>query len=163
MESFIVGIDVSKDQLDVAVIPSKEAFSVPRNSEGLDELVRRLLALAPKLVVMEATGGFETIVAAALAGADLPVAVVNPQRIRAFAKAMGRLAKTDPIDAETIALYGEAAKLEAQKLPDDASRTLGELVARRRQIVEMMGAERNRKRSLTSKRLLRGVDRILAA
>jgi len=163
MESFIVGIDVSKDQLDVAVIPSKEAFSVPRNSEGLDDLVRRLLVLMPKLVVMEATGGFETIVAAALAGADLPVAVVNPQRIRAFAKAMGRLAKTDPIDAETIALYGEAAKLEAQKLPDEASRALGELVARRRQIVEMMGAERNRKRSLNSKRLLRGVDRILAA
>ena len=94
MENAIVGIDVSKDQLDVAVVPSKEAFCVPRNSEGLDELVRRLLALSPKLVVMEATGGFETIVAAALAAAALPVAVVNPQRIRAFAKAMGRLAKT---------------------------------------------------------------------
>jgi len=163
MENAIVGIDVSKDQLDVAVGPSKEAFSVPRNSGGLDNLVRRLLALSPKLVVMEATGGFETIVAAALAAAGLPVAVVNPQRIRAFAKAMGRLAKTDPLDAEMIALYGEAAKLEAQKIPDEASRMLGELVARRRQLVEMMGGERNRRRSLTNSRLLRGVDRILKA
>ncbi len=163
MENVIVGIDVSKDQLDVAGLPSKEILSVPRDSDGLDKLVRRLVALSPKLVVMEATGGFETIVAAALAAANLPVAVVNPRRIRDFARALGHLAKTDRIDAAVIAAYGEAAKIEAQKVPDEASRMLGELVARRRQIVETMGVERNRRRSLTSSRLLRGVDRILAA
>jgi transposase len=114
MESIIVDIDVSKDQLDVAVLPSKEAFSVPRDSEGLDNLVRRLVALAPKLVVMEATGGFETVVAAALAAAGLPVAVVNPQRVREFAKALGRLAKTNRLDAPVITAYGEAgARLRA--------------------------------------------------
>jgi transposase len=163
MEDIIVGIDISKDKLDVYVLPSQASFSVSRDSAGLDELVTRLSGLKPKIVVMEATGGFETVVAAALAAAKLPLAVVNPRRIRAYAQALGRLAKTDRLDAETIARFGEAAKVEPQKVPDEAAQTLGELVARRRQIVEMMGSERNRKRSLTRSRLLRGADRILAA
>lgn len=151
--------DVSKDPLDIHLLPSQTAFSVPRNSVGLDALAERLVALQPKLVVMEATGGFETIVAAAMAAANLPVAVVNPRRIRAYAQALGRLAKTDLLDAATIAAFGEAAKVEAQKLPEDAALMLG---ARRRQIVEMMGIERNRRRSLTRSRLVKGVDRILS-
>lgn len=164
MEACIVGIDVSKASLDVFVLPSKEAFNVGRDAEGLEELTTRLKQqLGLRLVIMEATGGFETVVAAALAGARLPLAVVNPRRIRAFAQALGRLAKTDRLDAETIALYGEAAKIEPQSLADQAARDLGELVARRRQIVETMTAERNRKRMLTNRRLVRGVERILTA
>jgi transposase len=163
MENVIVGIDISKDQLDVHVLPSQTSFSVSRDAEGLENLVARLGASPPKLIVMEATGGFETVVAAALAAANLPLAVVNPRRIRAYAQALGRLAKTDRLDASTIALYGEAANIEPQKVPDEAARALGELVARRRQIVETMGVERNRRRSLTQRRLLKGVDRILAA
>jgi transposase len=163
MEDVVAGIDISKDQLDVHLLPSQTSFSVPRDAEGLDTLAGRLVALEPKLVIMEATGGFETVVAAAMAAANLPVAVVNPRRIRAYAQALGRLAKTDRLDAATIAAFGEAAKVEPQKLPDDDARMLGELVARRRQIVETMGVERNRRRSLTRSRLIRGVDRILAA
>jgi transposase len=163
METSIVGIDISKDRLDVFVLPSRQAFSVARNAEGLESLIAQLMALSCKLVVMEATGGYEAMVAAALAGAKLPLAIINPRRIRAFAQALGRLAKTDRLDAETIALYGEAAKIEPQSIPDEASRELGELVARRRQIVETMTAERNRTRLLNNKRLLKGVDRILAA
>ena len=158
----IIGIDISKDRLDVFVLPSRQAFSVARNAEGLEGLVTQLTTLGCKLVVMEATGGFEAVVAAALAGAKLPLAVVNPRRIRAYAQALGRLAKTDRLDAETIALYGEAAKIEPQSVPDEASRELGELVARRRQIIDTMTAERNRSRMLINKRLLKGVDRILA-
>jgi transposase len=162
METTIVGVDISKDQLDVHVLPSQATFSVSRDGTGLEALVVRLGAMQPKLVVMEATGGFETVVAAALSAAQLRLAVVNPRRIRAYAQALGRLAKTDKLDAQTIALYGEAAKIEPQTVPDEAARALGELVARRRQIVETMGVERNRRRSLTQRRLLKGVDRILA-
>jgi transposase len=163
MEDTIVGIDISKDRLDVHVTPSNEAFVITRDANGLDELVARLRLLQPKLIVMEATGGFETVVAAAIAAAALPLAVVNPRRIRAYAQALGRLAKTDRIDAQTIALYGEAAKIQPQQVPDEAARELGELVARRRQILEIMIAERNRRRSLTRRRVLKGLDRILAA
>ena len=96
MESIIIGIDVSKERLDVAVRPSGEAFMVERNARGLEGLVARLGALSPHVVALEATGGFETVVAAALAGAGLPVVIVNPAQIRAFAKALGKRAKTDP-------------------------------------------------------------------
>ncbi len=162
MENVIVGIDISKEQLDIHILPSQDSFSVSRDSEGLGQLITQLSSLQPKLVAMEATGGFETIVAAALAAARLPLAVVNSRRIRAFAQAVGYLAKTDRLDARIIALFGEAAKIEPQTVPDEAALALGELVARRRQIVETMGVERNRKRSLTQRRLLKGVDRILA-
>jgi transposase len=163
VEDSIVGIDISQDTLDIAVIPSNEAFTVPRDVQGLEALCHRLQALRPKLVVMEATGGFETVVASAIAAAKLPLAVVNPRRIRAYAQALGRLAKTDRLDANTIARYGEAAKIQPQQVPDEAAMALGELVSRRRQIVETMGVERNRRRSLNQHRLIKGVDRILAA
>src|ERR671912_66705 len=105
-----VGIDVSKDRLDVRLRPSGEAFAVPRDAPGLDRLAAELRGLAPALVVLEATGGFETTVAAALAGAGLPLAVVNPRQIRDFARATGRLAKTDRLDAEAIALFARRAR-----------------------------------------------------
>src|SRR5260370_39634448 len=99
MDAIYVGIDVSKDRLDVHVRPRGEACAVTRDGKGLEELVERLRALAPTLIAVEATGGFETIVAAAVAGAKLSLAVVNPAQVRHFARAIGKRAKTDPIDA----------------------------------------------------------------
>lgn len=157
-----VGIDVSKDRLDVHVRPSGTAFSVSRDEAGLDEMINQLAVVKPALIVLEATGGFETIVATTLAAAALPVAVVNPRQIRAFAKACGQLAKTDALDAAVIARFAEAVQPQARAIPDEAARALGELLARRRQIISMMTAERNRRRQLTQPRLIRTVDRVLA-
>jgi len=132
MEHF-VGIDVAKDRLDVHLRPCGEAFAVARDGEGLVQLVDRLGALAPRLVVMEATGGYETIVASAVAAAQLPLAVVNPRQIRDFARATGKLAKTDAIDAAAIAHFAEAIRPPARPIADAEAQALGELVARRRQ------------------------------
>lgn len=156
-----VGIDVSKDRLDVHVLPSEETFAVARHGEGLEQLVERLRALPAALVVLEATGGYETVVAAALAAAELPLVVVNPRQIRAFARAAGRLAKTDRLDAQIIARFAEAMRPEPRPVPSAEAQALGELVARRRQIVEMIGAESNRRRHLTHRRVLRGLERIV--
>jgi transposase len=161
METIIAGIDVSKDRLDVAVRPGGEAFVVERNAAGLDLLVARLRELSPYLVALEATGGFETIVAAAVAGAGLPLVVVNPAQVRAFAKALGQRAKTDPIDAAVIAHFAEATKPEPRPLPDEATRLLADLVARRRQIVEMIGAERQREKRATLARLRKSIARLI--
>ena len=128
MDKTICGIDVSKDRLDVAVRPSGERFVVARNGAGLDELVARLKMLKPYLIVLEATGGFETVVVAA----GLPVAVANPAQIRAFAKVIGQRAKTDPIDAGVIAHFGEATGVIPRPLPNQATQQLADLVARRR-------------------------------
>ena len=106
MDTTVVGIDVSKDRLDVHVLPSGEVFAVSRDAAGLEALIGRLLPLAPRTVAVEATGGFETVVAASLAAACLPVVVVNPAQVRAFAQALGKRAKTDPIDAAVMGLSG---------------------------------------------------------
>ena len=163
MERIFVGIDVAKDRLDVHVLPSGEAFAVARDGKGLDELADRLGRLDVSLAVLEATGGYETTVAAALCAAGLPLAVVNPRQIRDFARATGRLAKTDALDAEAIARFAEAVRPEPRPMPDKQARALAELVARRRQIVEMMTAERNRRKRLASRRMIGSVDRVLAA
>lgn len=163
MEIIAVGIDVSKDRLHVAVRPSGEAFFVDRNAAGLELLAGRLAALSPHIVVLEATGGFETVAAASLASAGLPVVVINPAQIRAFAKAIGQRAKTDPIDAAVIAHFAEATKPEPRPLPDEATRLLADLVARRRQIVEMMAAEGQRERRLSDKRLKKSIIRLRKA
>jgi transposase len=157
-----IGIDVSKDRLDVHLRPGDEAFTVARNSEAVEALAARLVPLKPELIVLEATGGFETVVAAGLAAAGLPLAVINPRRIRDFARAIGRLAKTDPIDAAVIAHFADAVRPPARPVASEEARALGELVARRRQIIEMMTAERNRRRQLTVKRVIKGIDRVLA-
>ena len=163
MESIItVGIDVAKDRLDVAVRPGGEVFTVERNAAGLEQLCGKLKPLAPRIVALEATGGFETVAAAALAAAGLPVVVVNPAQVRAFAKAIGQRAKTDPIDAAVIAHFAEATKLEPRPLPDEATRLLADLVARRRQIIEMIGAERQREKRATP-RLKKSIARLLKA
>ena len=154
--SVFVGIDVAKDRLDVHLLPTGEAFAVPR--DGVDELVERLGVLSPTLIVLEATGGFEVTVAAALAAARLPLAVVNPRQIRDFARAVGRLAKTDALDAAVIALFAERIRPQARPLPDDAGRALAELLARRRQLLAMLTAEGNRQRQARDARLRRRID-----
>jgi transposase len=156
-----VGIDVAKDRLDVHVRPTGEVFAVARDGEGVAALAERLKARAPALIVLEATGGFEVTVAAALAAAGLPLAIVNPRQIRDFARALGRLAKTDPIDAEVIARFAEAIRPTPRPLPDDQARALGELVARRRQVVEMMTAERNRRRQMSARKRIKAIERHL--
>jgi transposase len=163
MEQMFVGIDVAKDRLDVHVRPSGESFSVARDGEGLAALVERLKGLAPTLVVLEATGGFEVTVAAAVGSVGVPLAVVNPRQIRDFARATGKLAKTDALDAAAIAHFAEAIHPEPRPLPDAQAQELGELVARRRQVIEMMVAERNRTRQMQSARLKTRIDRHLAA
>jgi transposase len=161
MEQTFIGIDVSKDRLDVHLRPSGEAFAMGRDGESLAALIDRLAALSPALVVLEATGGFEVTVAASLAAAGIPLAVVNPRQIRDFARATGQLAKTDALDAKAIARFAEMVRPEPRPVPDEQARALGELVARRRQLIEMMVAERNRRRQLTSRRLIKGVERLL--
>jgi transposase len=155
--SVFVGIDVAKDRLDVHVRPGDDAFSVSNDDAGLADLGERLAARRPTLVVLEATGGYEVTVAAALASARLPVAVVNPRQIRDFARATGQLAKTDTLDARVIALFGEAVRPVARALPDAQAQALGELVARRRQLVEMLGAEMNRRRLVRDPQLQRRI------
>ena len=163
MDAIYVGIDVSKDRLDVHARPSGDAFAVMRDGKGLEELVERLRVLAPTLIAVEATGGFETIVAAAVAGASLPLAVVNPAQVRHFARAIGKRAKTDPIDAAVIAHFAEAVKPEPRPIPNAEARLLGELVARRRQIIEMLVAERQREKRVDTVRVRKSLARHIAA
>jgi transposase len=145
MEMAYVGVDVSKERLDVHVLP-----------EGLG-------TLGPERITVEATGGFETVVAAALAGASLPVVVVNPAQAPHFAQALERRAKTDPIDASVIARFVEATKPDLCELPDVATQRLADLVARRRQIIEMIVAERNREKRVAVSRIRKSMARLIAA
>lgn len=138
-----VGIDVAKATLDLAVEPGGEAWSVPNDAGGIQEVVSRLAPLAPTLIVLEATGGFETAVAAALASAGVPLVVTNPRQVRDFAKACGQLAKTDAIDARTLARFAERVRPAPRPLPSEAAQLLDALLTRRRQLVEMLTAESN--------------------
>lgn len=158
----IAGIDVSKDKLDVALRPSGDLFVVARSDAGVEELVVRLQAAGATLVVMEATGGYEKMVAAALSAAGLPVAVVNPARVREFAKALGKRAKTDPIDAAVIAHFGDAAAIVPRQMPDETTAALADLVQRRRQIIAMIVAERQREKR-ANKALLASIRRLVTA
>jgi len=135
---------VSKAMLDVASLPDGESWAVTNDDIGLAELLPRLVALAPSLVVLEATGGFELLAALALAKAGLPIAVVNPRQVHDFAKAMGRLAKTDTLDAAILADFAQRVRPEPRPLPDEAAQLLESRLTRRRQIVEMLTAEKNR-------------------
>jgi transposase len=139
-----VGIDVAKAELVVANRPSGDRWAVANDEAGLQRLLKRLRRLAPALVVLEATGGYERATVAALAAARLPVVVANPRQVRDFARATGQLAKTDRIDAETLALFAERVRPEPRALPDEAASALDALLTRRRQILGMLVAERNR-------------------
>ena len=143
-ESGVVGIDIAKTELAVAVHPHGAAWTVPHTAAGIGSLTARLQALAPPLVVCEATGGLETALVGALAAATLPVVVVNPRQVRDFARATGTLAKTDALAAAVLARFGAVVQPPVRPLPEAATQTLGALVTRRRQLVDMGTAERNR-------------------
>lgn len=145
-----VGIDVSKQQLDVAVRPSGEQWSTPNAPPAFEAFINRVKALSPTLIVLEATGGLEAAVVAELAQAGLAVAVVNPKRVREFARASGQLAKTDQLDAHGLAHFAEAIRPPVRPLPTVESDRLAALVTRRRQLIDMLTAERNRHHSAPS-------------
>jgi transposase len=140
-----IGIDVARDSLEVAVWPTGEQWSVGNQSVGIAELLVRLQAVRPTLIVLEATGGLEVPVVGVLGSAGLPVVAVNPRQVRNFAKATGKLAKTDALDAQVLAHFAAAVRPAVRPLPDAATRALSALVARRRQLVEMLTAEENRR------------------
>jgi transposase len=139
-----IGIDVAKAHLDVAVRPSGDQWQVANTEEGIADLLAKLRPLAPALIVLEASGGWELAVVAALAEAKLPVAVVNPRQVHDFAKAVGQLAKTDQLDAQVLARFGEAVRPEPRPLPDAGAQALADVLARRRQVIGMQTAERQR-------------------
>jgi transposase len=140
-----VGMDVSQDTVDVAVHPGT-AFQIPNDDQGIAEAVTRLQARPPTLIVLEATGGLEVPLAGALAAAGLPVVVVNPRQVRDFARATGQLAKTDRLDAQVLARFAEAIRPPVRPVPDEQTQALAALVARRRQLIDMLTAEKNRLR-----------------
>jgi transposase len=139
-----IGIDVSKATLDVFVHPSAASWQVPTTAAQLDALAEQLVALKPERIVLEASGGYEVAIVAALASRELPVVVVNPRQVRDFARAIGQLAKTDRIDAQVLARFGEAIRPELRPMPDATTRGLRALISRRRQLQEMLTAEQNR-------------------
>lgn len=159
-----VGIDVSKDVVDVALRgETQSGFRVARDDEGLEELLRRLADHKVELVVLEATGGLERNVVAALAAAGLRVAVVNPRFVRDFARSLGKLAKTDAIDAAVLAHYAEAVEPAAKPIPDELTRQIDALLTRRRQLVQSLVSERNRRSGLLLRRLSGTEQRVIAS
>jgi transposase len=152
------GIDVSKARLDIALRPTGDRFEEANDQAGIDSLVARLETARPTLVVLEATGGLERPVAGALAAAGIPVAVVNPRQARDFARATGKLAKTDKIDAQILARFGEAVRPEPRPIPEREAREFSAILARRRQIIDMLTAENNRLGSMTSKPVKKRIE-----
>jgi transposase len=144
LSQVFVGIDVAKVQLDIAIRPTGERWVVANDDEGIATLVVRLQEIAPQLIVLEATGGYQRTVVAVLAAAGLPVVVVNPRQARDFAKATGQLAKTDRLDARALAHFADAVRPAPRPLPDAQTEELRALLARRRQLVAMRTAEQNR-------------------
>ncbi len=143
-EEIYVGIDVSKKQLDYASTGEAEIWRVPNNEAGIEDIMQRCLELQPQLVVVESTGGFEKKLVSELYGAGVPVVLINPHRVREFARSIGLLAKTDRLDARLLAHYGQAVKPEPTRLPDEKEQLLAALVLRRRQLIENRTAEKNR-------------------
>lgn len=146
-DSVVVGIDVSKDHLDVLLLPSESQKRVTNDEPGCAELLAWLISETPSRIVLESTGGLETLAAGILTAASLPVVIVNPRQVRDFAKACGVLAKTDALDAKIIARFAQVIQPEIRPLKDEMSQTLSALIARRRQLVDMQSAEKNRQSS----------------
>jgi transposase len=156
-----VGVDVSKHTLDVHVRPSGEAWSVTNDAKGHTELVRKLGGMSPTLIVLEATGGYQAGVAAELGAGAMPVAVVNPRQVRDFAKATGRLAKTDAIDAAVLAHFAESIRPEPRPMPDELTVELQALVTRRRQLIDMRTAETNRLETCRVQQVRRNIQKMI--
>jgi transposase len=152
-ESTFVGIDIAKDRLDVHIRPAGERFSLTRDTKGIASLIRRLKKKSVNLIVIEATGGYESTVASQLLAADLPVAVVNPARVRNFALGLGKLAKTDGIDAFVLARYGEVVLPHVRPLPSSVQTAIKDLARRRQQLTQIRSAEKNRLSRKTSERV----------
>ena len=163
MVAQFVGIDVSKGRLDVHVYPSGLAFSVDRTEAGLDVLADKLREVEVALVAMEATGGYETLVVHGLTGLGFPAVIVNPAQVRQYAKAWGKRAKTDALDAQVIARFAEAMRPEVRALPDEATRHLSALMDRRRQIVGMIAADKQREHGTTDAKLKKSITRLRRA
>jgi transposase len=144
MDPISIGIDVSKHALVIAVHPSGECWTTETTAPALDATVARLCGLTPAIVVVEATGGYERAITAACAAASLPMAVVNPRQVRAFAHALGRTAKTDAVDAAVLAEFGARMQPAARPITDAETHALAALVTRRRQLIEMLGMEQRR-------------------
>jgi transposase len=142
--AMFIGIDVSKAELVVGMRPAGAGWTATNDAAGVGVLVERLRALGPTLIVLEATGGYELLCVAALAAADLPIVVVNPRQVRDFARATGQLAKTDRIDAEILARFAEVVRPAQRPIATADAQALDALLTRRRQLLEMLGAERNR-------------------
>jgi transposase len=140
-----IGIDVAKASLEIARRPGTEHWQEPNNDDGIEAVTERLRQMAPTLIVLEATGGYERAVVAALGAAGLPVVVVNPRQVRDFAKAVGILAKTDRVDAQVLARFAETVRPEPRILADPQTQDLTDLLTRRRQVVGMLVAEKNRR------------------
>lgn len=157
-----VGIDVAKATLDVAIGSDGELVQVENSEAGIAQLVKRLGEAAPALVVLEATGGYESLVAAAVAGREIAVAVVNPRQVRDFAKATGVLAKTDRIDARVLARFAEAVRPEPRPLPTAEAKELEEFLGRRRQIVDMLTMEKNRLSIASTERMKKSLKKHIA-
>ena len=156
-----VGIDVSSQTLDVCLLPGEEAFAENNSGKGIARLVRRLKKASPTLVVLEATGGYERALALALAEAGLATAVVNPRQVRDFARALGTLAKTDRIDALVLAQFARDLRPLPSDAPDERQLELAELLARRRQLIAMRTAEKNRRQQVRGRWVLGSVKSVL--
>jgi transposase len=157
-ESVFVGIDVSKDQLDIAIRPGEVRFRESNNDFGIQALIGRLLSLKPRLILLEATGGYEILAAASLRQAGLPAHIINPRQVRDFARSCGRLAKTDKIDAAVLAHFAEALQPALRPWPDEQQQELAALMSRRRQLVEMLVMEKNRLSMTFSPRVRRSLQ-----
>lgn len=153
-----VGIDVAKAWVDVAIVPTGQRRHVGTDSAAIDGLVRELVGLAPTVIVVEASGGYESALVSACGVAGLPIVVVNPRQVRDFAKAIGRLAKTDTIDAEVLALFGERVRPPVRPLRDADTAALSALLQRRRQLLDILTAERQRRTQATAARVVQSLD-----
>lgn len=158
-----VGIDISKEGLDVHLLPGGENFTITRDSKAITSLVKKLKKKTVTIIVVEATGGYEIPVSADLAAAGLPVAVVNPRQVRNFARGLGKLAKTDRIDAYILARFGETVQPQPRPLPTEQERAIKELVLRRRQLLATRTAEKNRLSRASSERVKRSIVAIIEA
>lgn len=150
MSQYFVGIDVSKDQLDVAVRPSGEKAQFGNHDDGIDQLIQKIEPLRPTLIVLEATGSYHRLLLSRLVAGGLPTIAINPRQARDFARAMGRLAKTDAIDADVLSEFGEKIRPELRSITDEATQQLEAACTRRRQLVGMLSAEKNRLHSSPS-------------
>jgi len=161
MQQLTAGIDVAKQHLDLAIHPSQEHQRFTNDAEGCAALLQSLNNTSVTRIIIEATGGYERLIVTELLAAGLPVFVVNPRQVRDFAKAMGQLAKTDRIDAQVLARFGQVATLQPRQMPDENAAALQELLARRRQLVGMRTAESNRLAMAASKRVRRSIEQIV--